>query len=161
MCAGSQHRYPRASHGEQAQLAGPSASQSRLASGKGHESGHLSHYRSKLCLLAMRPMFQKLQKPNSTSGSVGLPAGCCSCLSLLYLPLVAESSQLKCTPDSIKWDLMLTLRWPSEVFPAGPPATPVSLTDPHHSQCPAPSMASPLACFMATEPVTFYAMLLL
>lgn len=66
---------------------------------------------------------------------------------------------------AITWDLVLTLRKTaqrSEVSPAGPPATAVSSTHPPYPRCPAPaSMVSPLICFVATEPVTLYAMLLL
>ena len=52
----------------------------------GHQSGHLSQHRSKPCLLAMRPNFPASQKPNSSSGNVSWPVGCCLPLTLLRLP---------------------------------------------------------------------------
>lgn len=131
-------------------------------------------YRSKPCLVTIRahpptpPMSLNSQKSNSTSRRVGWPAGCCWPLSLLHLPptslnhptshAATNSYQGGPPVDSQQADLRGLRLCPLQ----DPHNSAVSLTSPHHSQCPTASlMVSPLACFVANEPVTLYALLLL
>lgn len=114
------------------------------------------------------PMSLNSQKSNSTSRRVGWPAGCCWPLSLLHLPptslnhptshAATNSYQGGPPVDSQQADLRGLRLCPLQ----DPHNSAVSLTSPHHSQCPTASlMVSPLACFVANEPVTLYALLLL
>lgn len=165
----------RTKHGEEAKYAGPSrplragwwgrrASQHLV----GHQSGHLSHHRSKPCLLAMRPVFLKSQKPNIASWRVGWPAGGCLPLSLLRLPPSSlNHPSSNAATDSYRvgppfGSQRASLRGLRSCSLQDPHDSAVSLANPHHSRCPPASlMVPPLACFVATEPVTLYAMLLL